>query len=242
MLDKRVMRPTECPLPAVRHQAYERAYQVWFESLAEHDQRALARIGLDKPESEQFGPVREDEPERSTPEAGAFVHPADAIEGTIEDESELAATFGEALAWCSQGSDVVDMGRRLTVVLHLWRPSLVAGMTLEIEREMTEEFRCWVQCDAPCDRGNLGPVLEWARRGTSLGQLGQRVLAMTYVLKPHAIGAPTLAAIGALTNKTRQAVDKLVQDFRDTFGGVKSRNMRSEANRITCRHAQYLRT
>lgn len=236
------MPPQDAAARLLRHRAYENAYAQWFAALPQAEQTRLRGLGLDKPEGEQFGAVREDDDDRTPPEVGEWNHPSHAIEATPEDEAELGKAFGAALGWCAKGGSVVEMGRRLLVVLHIWRPSLVAGLTLENERTLVEEFRRDIDQGSGGSGSALGPVLEWARRGTSLAQLGQRFLAMAYVLRPHIIGGATLAAIGALTNKTRQAVDKLVQDFRDTFGGLRSRTMRSEANRITCRRAQLLRT
>lgn len=165
----------------------------------------------------------------------------ESIEAAVQVENEIAAAFGSALAWCIKATNLPEMGRRLLAVLHIWRPSLVEGLAQQIERQLAEEFRDQVGGDDDKSGGALGSVLEWARRGTSLSQLGQRLLAIAYVLRPALIGGQTLAAIGSATGKTRQAVDKLVQDFRDTFGGLRSRNMRPEENRLVCRNAQLSR-
>lgn len=224
-----------------RHRAYELAFIEWFSALPLTEQNRLRALGLDKPVEEQFGPVRDDGDERQAPEAGIVSHPVDSLEAAVEAESEIATAFGSALTWCAKANNLVEMGRRLLAVLHVWRPSLVAGLAQAIERQLANEFRDEVGGGDDQGGSVLGPVLEWARRGTSLSQLGQRLLAMAYVLRPALIGGKTLAAIGGLTGKTRQAVDKLVQDFRDTFGGVKSRNMRPEQNRLVCRNAQLRR-
>jgi hypothetical protein len=54
---------------------------------------------------------------------------------------------------------------------------------------------------------------------------------MLYILAPDLIGAATLEKIGAANGHTRQNIDKMVQDFRDTFQGQKNGAMKSEAAR-----------
>ena len=219
---------------ALRHQCYQIAYERWFAALPKDEQRRLREIGLGKPEAEQFGPVNWAERDEDFEWEVVAAAPAGSTE-----ETALSVAFSEALAWCCGAKDVVGMGQRLLIVMYAWRPALVAGLALEIERELIEQFRRDVSGG---DDGNaLGSVLEWARRGATLAQIGQRLLAMVYVVCPGAIEGLTLADIGRKFNKTRQAIDKLVQDFRDTFGGMKSRSMRSEQNRLICRKAQLKR-
>jgi hypothetical protein len=61
---------------------------------------------------------------------------------------------------------------------------------------------------------------------------------MIYILCGDLIDSSTCAAIGALDNKSRQAANKPIQDFRDTFGGIKSLSMRGKETRKRCKNSQ----
>ncbi len=231
---------------AARDSVYCEAYRRWFDSLPADQRRRLAKLGLDKPDASYHAGndvgMLEDAAMRN--EASEWGNPAAAIEGAIEpeEEHEIDDAFSKALAWATQGKTLVQIGQRLGIILHIWKPALLRGLQIEIQRERAADFSRELGEDLADDTGAAGLFLEWLSRGTSLSQWGQRVLAAIYVLRPQLVGAPTLAAIGAHNNKTRQAVDKLVQDFRDTFGGVKSRAMRPDENRKRCKRAQLQRT
>jgi len=238
--------PSACD--AARDLAYCAAYREWFDALDPAEQRRLAKLGLDKPEGNHHSGsgigMIEDAAMRN--EASEWCDPISAIEVPVVDfERELDDAFSRSLAWTTQGRTLVEIGQRLAVVLHFWMPALLAGLGIELQRECAAAFLQEMADPLSRESGGmdgLGPFLEWLSRGTSLSQWGQRVLAAVYVLRPGLIESPTLEAIGALNNKTRQAVDKLVQDFRDTFGGIKSRAMRPEENRKRCKRAQLQRT
>ncbi len=83
-------------------------------------------------------------------------------------------------------------------------------------------------------------VLAWAAESGSIVQMGQRMYVMLYILRPALIEGMTLERIGAQSQVTRAAIDKLVVDFRDTFH-VRSRPMKSEETRKRCRRAQLSR-
>ena len=78
----------------------------------------------------------------------------------------------------------------------------------------------------------FGRVLEWASRANSLVAMGQRMYVMLYALRPALIEGMTLEQIGKQNATTRQNIDKLVCDFRDTFGGIRSGNDRGESARV----------
>jgi hypothetical protein len=82
-------------------------------------------------------------------------------------------------------------------------------------------------------------ILEWLRQGTDrASQRGERTMILFYVLRPDLIGESTLASLGRISNKTRQAKDKLANCLRDSFSGIKARTMRGDATRIRCRNSQ----
>jgi hypothetical protein len=222
--------------------AYESAWREWFATLSREEQAQLRAAGMAEPIVERS----------SRRSSGEFDDPAEAPEAsedpreqleelepmTATEQQELEAAFGQALAWAAQGADLVDMGRRLSVMLHIYKPALIRGLALEIQAEMRAELEETVG-EIRSELGEAyGCALEWVSRGKSLSQWGQRLLAALYVMRPAAIEDATLETIGAHQNKTRQAIDKLVQDFRDTFQGIKSAAMRSDETRIKCKHAQ----
>lgn len=84
-------------------------------------------------------------------------------------------------------------------------------------------------------------LLFWITDGRTIVQVGQRALAMTYVIDPSVIGGATLDAIGGQSGVTRQGIDKYVTDFRDTFPGLKNRVMRDDETRENCKKAQHAR-
>src|SRR5205814_6676878 len=111
------------------------------------------------------------------------------------------------------------------------------GMNLPIPRAMREELKRAISGD-PLKLGKFfWLVLVWVRKCTSLDQLGKRGYAMISILAGDLIDSMTCAAIGALDNKTRQAANKLLQDFRDTYK-VKSLPMRGKTTRKRCKRSQ----
>jgi hypothetical protein len=119
-------------------------------------------------------------------------------------------------------------------MLQFWRPALIAARALEIEMEGFKRTVKPTKAAAHC----LGPVLEWLSRATSSSALGQRLYAVVYVVRNSLINGATMQGIGKHSNKTRQAICKLIQDLRDTTGGQKCRPMRSEKTRALCQLAQ----
>ncbi|MDR3406361.1 MAG: hypothetical protein P4L99_28005 [Chthoniobacter sp.] len=235
----RIADATDRPDRLQRYKEYREAYETWLATLPESERQRLAELNLEKPQSEQFGAVRRGDEDDEF--SGEVAWAADDVDQATDDElEELETAIGRALYWAVAGETIVEVGRRWLMVMHIWRSPLIAGLQLEFERERLEECRKRVGEDD----GNgptSGRLMEWVRRGGSFSQLGQRVLAMAYVMKPLAIGSASLEAIGRWRNNSRQAVDKMVQDFRDSFGGARSRNMRDDDNRLTCKFAQLRR-
>jgi hypothetical protein len=84
-------------------------------------------------------------------------------------------------------------------------------------------------------------VLLWMSGGKSLVEAGQRLNVAIYILCPDIIGAQTLEKIGAKSSHTRQNIDKLVMDFRDTFRGQRNHLMKSDKAREAFKQAQLSR-
>lgn len=217
----------------LQHEAYESAFYEWFAALPESEQRRLKSLGLDQPirpdRTAAVGTEDDDEEHE--------VEVVQSVEEQIEEERALARAFGQALRWACEAPDLVQAGRRALLMLHVWQPALVEGLQRQIARELEAEFRKTVGSDDDGGPG-LGRLLDWLRQAPSLSAMGARVHAAAYVIVPTAIGARTLASLGSMNQKTRQAWDKMVQDFRDTFDGIRSRAMRGDETRIKCRDAQ----
>ena len=80
---------------------------------------------------------------------------------------------------------------------------------------------------------SLSKILVWAAEAKSIVALGQRLWVFLYVVRPDLIEGQTLDQFGSQSNQTRQAIDKVVQEFQDNFN-IKGRNMRSEETRLAC--------
>lgn len=222
----------ETPTRADRHRNYVTAFELWFNSQTPEQRAELRKMGLDKPQDEQFGPIRSED-DRYIPEDGAEDHPVEKLETTPGDETALGVAFSAALEWCLEGRDLIAIGSRLLAVLAVWRPSLINGIQDAIDRRLVAEF---AEHGGEADAFALGPVVEWASRGSSLSQVGIRARVIAYVMSPNLIGGETLAEIGEVAaRRTRQSIDRAAQDFRDTFRGIHSRTMRPEINRKRCR-------
>lgn len=86
---------------------------------------------------------------------------------------------------------------------------------------------------------SLAKILVWCAESKSIVGLGQRLWVFLYVVRPDLIEGQTLDQFGALDNKTRQAVDKVVQEFQDNFN-TKGRNMRSTETRLACQKSHLI--
>ena len=175
-------------------------------------------------------------------------HPVDTIdprEAAAVDEltpgevDEAHDAFARGLAWVHEATHLVKKGRRLAVFCALARPDL----TCEVTRGLLPSLRA--ELLRILDREELrllglvfGRVFVWCREAADLGAIGVRGDIIAYVIRPELLDAATNAQIGSPTNSTRQAVNKLVCEFRDTFAGIRARTMRGETTRAACRAAQ----
>jgi hypothetical protein len=184
------------------------------------------------------------------PQASVTDHPVEHIEPTLnagaqmdgisfEEIKSATATFEATMRWCIDGEGLVAKGLRSSIVISTMRVDLRNG--LKIDKELERFFlRANQSANGAMElSGRLfGPVLEWLRRGDKISELGERIMVLFYVLRPDLIGENTLAALGRISNKTRQAKDKLANCLRDTYSGIKARAMRGDITRTRCRESQ----
>jgi hypothetical protein len=163
-----------------------------------------------------------------------------AMDGVTREEIKSATEiFESSMRWCIEGRDLVSIGLRSVVVISVMKPMLRFG--LRIDRKAARVFK---KANADANgalefTGSLfGPVLEWLRRGERPSERGERIMVLFYVLRPDLIGGSTLASLGNISNKTRQAKDKLANCLRDTYSGIKARAMRGDVTRAKCRESQ----
>jgi hypothetical protein len=168
------------------------------------------------------------------------------LEPVLEsDLAQISDAFSAALIWASQARSLVEMGWRIAAMLHVFRPALLEGMALEARFEHERSLRKAVS-GSRSFLSKVGDyfrlVFAWLRRCDSLSQMGQRGFAMIYVMRRDLVagknGKNTNEALGALNNKTRQAFNKTVGDYRDCHRGFRNGVMRGEETRIKCRQAQ----
>jgi hypothetical protein len=135
--------------------------------------------------------------------------------------------------------DLMQMGVRMLTIFQVMFPKAKMGMDLRIPSNAENELRSALAGRDPLETGKFfrRPIM-WVRKCTSLLQLGKRGYSMTYVLCGDLINSPTCAALGGLDNKSRQAANKPIQDFRDHFSGIKSLPMRGTTTRKRCKEAQ----
>ena len=194
-------------------------------------------------------PVDEIEPEYASRDCGSL------SDEEIRDSSEL---FGRALRWALDAGDVVARGRRSIVMVTEMRADLGHGLTPYAASDSKSFHKALVAAidlnrrggsgEPPLPNGRLrkcgavfGRYLEWMRRAPTVAGIGERLDLTAYVLRPDLLMANTLAKLGALVGKTRQAKDKLANCQRDTFSGIKALPMRADVTRDRCRASQLQR-
>ena len=164
---------------------------------------------------------------------------------TLTELDALCDHFGAALNWATSsklaagGPDIMVMGARWQVILTVMRPQLLEGMKLPGQKQREFELRGALLGRDPLETGDFfRRPLAWVRDCTSLAQLGQRGYSLIYVMRGDLVDGITCEKIGAFKNDTRQAANKPINDFRDTFSGITSLTMRGEETRKKCRRAQ----
>jgi hypothetical protein len=178
-------------------------------------------------------PVDEIEPQKISVEVEGF---------SDEEISAASETFGRALRWGLDSSDIVIRGRRAIVIIACMRPDLAAGFNVDavLRSDFLIEEGSGTRFLDSLEACGLffARYLEFMRRGVNLAMIGERIDFTAYALHPDLLPAATLAKLGEILNKTRQAKDKLVGDFRDTFSGLKPMQARPEITRDRCRASQ----
>jgi hypothetical protein len=185
----------------------------------------------------QFG---DDEDDADPADSAVDVTPV-LTEAIAPDDLQLISEhFASALVWATDAKSMVEMGWRMATMLRLMRPALVEGMALEARLELQADLTKALAGRDPLETGEYyRALLAWCRRCKTLSQMGQRTFAMIYVLRRDLLsGRNTNAAIASLQNKTRQAFNRTVGNFRDTFRGFRNAVMRGEGTRTKCRKAQ----
>jgi len=167
--------------------------------------------------------------------------PCTQIEGLSDDEIHSSAeTFGLALRWALDADQIVMRGRRSIVMISEMRPDLGRGFKAD-KNGILKGFKSAVR-NTHSEIKKCGFVfaryLEWMRRAGTVSGIGERLDLTAYVLRPDLLTANTLAKLGALVGKTRQAKDKLANCQRDTFSGIKALPMRADITRDRCRASQ----
>jgi hypothetical protein len=161
-------------------------------------------------------------------------------EVTFEELDALTKHFGKAIEWATRDKpNLLVMGARWLAIISVMRPKILEGMRIDALKKAEFALRGVLLGDDPLVTGDFfRRPLAWVRDCASLEQLGQRGYSLIYNMRNDLVDGITCAAIGAFKNDTRQATNKPVNDFRDTFSGIKSLTMRDEETRKKCRLAQ----
>jgi hypothetical protein len=157
-----------------------------------------------------------------------------------DDFTRIGCYFSRVLVWLSEERSLVAIGQRMIALLTVARPALAVGLPAakpEHVRELYHEILAGID---PLVVGKYYRAdLAWCRRTRSISQLGTRTFAMIYVVARHLLNdLSTNAAIASLQNKTRQAFNRLVQNYRDSRRGFRNAVMRDEGTRRKCQSAQ----
>lgn len=180
----------------------------------------------------------------SLPEASFFVHPVDLIEpqlNPIEQLEHAADLLRDVLLDLAgdershEAPDLVSIGKRAIAIVHALAPHRISALPGD----------CDPYSIAEGDSGALSvaawPLWEWLANASPArySAFGLRALVLLYVVRNDLISGMTLEDIGDLDGSSRQAMDKLVTDLRDTLGGaIRSRTMKSEETRSRCQRTQ----
>jgi hypothetical protein len=161
------------------------------------------------------------------------------LDGFTPEEIKAAVTiFETSMRWCLDAVGLVEIGLRTSIVISTMCPRLGRGLYIDSAGALLfSEANREANGTLGLAGSLFGPVLEWLRHDTHCAsERGERVMVLFYVLRPDLIGGSTLASLGRMRNKTRQAKDKLANCLRD-HSGIKARAMRAVLTRIRCNRA-----
>jgi hypothetical protein len=199
------------------------------------------RLTVGSPDVEFHDPV-------DLPQSCVIDHPIEHIEPkaessypeggiNVEDMILIRDTFRQVFRWALDGDGLVGKGLRCNICIARMRPDLSNG--LNIDRALARNFDNRFKTESLRLTGlYFSRVIEWLRRGNPISARGERIYLLAYTLWPSLINASTLATLGEMNGKTRQAKDKLANCLRDTFSGIKALAMRNDITRTRCRISQ----
>ncbi len=169
------------------------------------------------------------------------IHTSNGLDGLgYEQIAAACGVFEQALRFCIEGSDLVKKGARVLAVISVLRPDMGVRRLKPDQRLKTRFLEITQGANGAIElSGRLyGRVLEFLRGAERMSGAGERILLLAYQIRPDLISGNTLAQLGALTNTTRQAQNKVSMDLRD-ITGLKARAQRPEITRLRCRRGQF---
>jgi hypothetical protein len=193
------------------------------------------------------------------------ITPAELAHLSADQVSQATEDFAAALGWALEVESrkakvesrkpegdseaphyLVEIGLRAHVVIATMAPEFSTELPDPVlARGFLESFADFRLSETLRRLQETGEVyrrlLEWLSRGSSLSGLGERLQLVAFNLRPDLIDGATNQALGEPKNKSRQALNKVLQCIRDTFAGIRARCMRDDSTRLACQHAQGLR-
>lgn len=162
-------------------------------------------------------------------------HPVDEIEPEAEPTTDSALVVSRILRHLSslRGMGAVKLGDETAAIAAVAVPEAFPGGYRQPMLGIGHEDK-----DAIERMQELWDWLCMFGRRPRLSAIGHRTLAAIYVLRPDLLDGQPLEVLGEGSGITRQALSKLVSQFRDCFGGVRNRTMKSDETRARCRSAK----
>lgn len=162
-------------------------------------------------------------------------HPVDEIEPEAEPTTDSALVVSRILRHLASFRELgaIKLGDETAALAAIALPDAFPGGYRQPMIGLDDEDRI-----AVCRMEELWDWMCMLGRRPRLSAIGHRALAVIYVLRPDLLDGQPLEVLGADSGITRQALSKLVSQFRDCFGGVRNRTMKSDETRARCRSAK----